>query len=102
VGLAVLVQATVPSWSPYKHYGATDVPYATYSTVASGDARAACDKDVKCAAYNSKGALKRCAGCEGGSDCCVSVQTHTLCSSVTSCLTYTCVAARAHVGAASL
>ena len=55
----------------YARFGDTDVPFSTYSTVAPSTAQAACDADVKCKAYNSKGALKRCAGCEGGSDCCV-------------------------------
>ena len=58
-------------WAAYRHYGSTDVPYATYARAVS-DPLAECNADDSCKAYNSKGELKRCAGCEGGSDCCVS------------------------------
>ena len=61
-------------WPAYRKMAKSDVPYgpnigARHSNLA--DAAAACSADPSCKAYNSDGGLKACAGCEGGSDCCV-------------------------------
>ena len=61
-------------WPAYRKMAKSDVPYgpnigARHSNLA--DAAAACSADPSCKAYNSDGELKACAGCEGGSDCCV-------------------------------
>ena len=48
------------------------VPYSTIGRrPTAAAAAAACSADPACKAYNSEGELKSCAGCEGGSDCCV-------------------------------
>jgi hypothetical protein len=63
---------TAASWSYWRKIAKSDVPYSTIGrrdTVE--EASAACKADPRCKAYNSDGELKSCAGCEGGSNCCV-------------------------------
>jgi hypothetical protein len=72
--LALFLAVVPGSGSPatFQKHAKSDVPYATMRALATeAEAAAACAADARCKAYNSKGELKRCAGCEGGSDCCV-------------------------------
>jgi hypothetical protein len=70
--LALLPSLCLGAWPAYRKLAKSDVPYATIGKRESAAAAAtACDAMAECAAYNSDGELKSCAGCEGGSDCCV-------------------------------
>ena len=70
--LLLPASCSASAWSAYKKLAKSDVPYATMGRRSSAaEAAAACAALPGCAAYNSDGELKSCAGCEGGSDCCV-------------------------------
>ena len=55
-------------WAPFKKLAKSDVPYSTMGAPRGSvaEAAAACAADPLCQAYNSKGELKQCAGCEQG------------------------------------
>jgi hypothetical protein len=70
---AVVLGAHAAAWPAYRKLAKSDAPYAPVLSKATSlaAAAAACSADPACKAYNSDGELKACAGCEGGSDCCV-------------------------------
>ena len=72
MALAAVGLRTAAAATSFKKPAKTDVPFAAMRMEPTIElAAAACAADPACAAYNSDGELKRCAGCEGGSDCCV-------------------------------